>query len=137
MIRTVAQDPARRGPGGIVVLERPSGRRSLAVLVAALPSQAPCTGRPVQGALLIIGDPEQSASPLPAILAASLGLSPAEARLLSLLLQDLTLAEAADRLGLSLESQRVRLKRIFAKTGTNRQSELIGLALRLPAVRPE
>jgi PAS domain-containing protein len=63
MIHAVAQDPAKRGAGGVVVLERPSGKRPLSVLVTALP------GQPAHGAMLIIGDAEQSVSPLPETLA--------------------------------------------------------------------
>jgi DNA-binding CsgD family transcriptional regulator len=89
------------------------------------------------GAMLIVGDPETAVLPDAGTLAVTFGLSPTEAKLLSLLLADMSLIEASERLQLSVESQRVRLKRIFAKTGTNRQSELIGLALRLPALRHE
>ncbi|MEZ4217763.1 MAG: hypothetical protein R3E88_14865 [Myxococcota bacterium] len=53
------------------------------------------------------------------------GLTPAEARLAALLASDFTLDEAAEHLGLTVGTVRTRLKRLFEKTGTNRQASLV------------
>jgi len=64
--------------------------------------------------------------------AAALGtlfsLTPAEVRTLERLIAGDTLAEAAATLGVSITTVRTHLARIFDKTGTSRQAELIGLA---------
>lgn len=53
------------------------------------------------------------------------GLTPAEARLAHALLLGETLEQAAEKNGITLSSARTYLKRIFSKTNTNRQAELI------------
>ncbi|MET3612028.1 DNA-binding CsgD family transcriptional regulator/PAS domain-containing protein [Rhizobium aquaticum] len=57
-------------------------------------------------------------------------ITPAELRLCELLLENLTLSECADRLFITRETARHRLKQVFNKTGISRQAELIGLLLR-------
>jgi DNA-binding CsgD family transcriptional regulator len=59
------------------------------------------------------------------------GLTPAEVRLCSLLGENYTLKESGDLLGVTHETVRQRLKTVFQKTGTNRQSELMALLKRL------
>lgn len=59
------------------------------------------------------------------------GLTPAEIKMCEALLQDLTIAEVADRLQITLETARHRLKQIFHKTGTNRQAQLVALLMRV------
>jgi DNA-binding CsgD family transcriptional regulator len=59
-------------------------------------------------------------------------LTPAEARVADCLLDSLEVRETADHLGITFETCRFHLKRIFSKTGTRRQSELIKLMLSLP-----
>jgi len=64
-------------------------------------------------------------------LAAAFGLTPAEIRLCETLLQGHSLKDAADMLGVASETARHRLKTIFQKTDTHKQSELIALLGRL------
>ncbi len=59
-------------------------------------------------------------------------LTPTEARMADLLLQGLEMREAAERLRISLATARFHLKRVFVKTHTHRQSELMRLMLSLP-----
>ncbi len=54
-------------------------------------------------------------------------LTPAEMRLCEFLAEGLSLAEAADTLELTQGTVRVRLKRIFQKTDTHRQGQLVSL----------
>jgi DNA-binding CsgD family transcriptional regulator/PAS domain-containing protein len=65
---------------------------------------------------------------LPTTLAAAFGLTGAEARVLSALLEGLNLTETAERFQISVNTVRWHLKRLFEKTGTNRQADLIRLA---------
>lgn len=58
-------------------------------------------------------------------LSALYGLTPAEAKLASLLADGLTLENAANNLGRSIQTARSQLKSVFAKTQVSRQAELI------------
>jgi DNA-binding CsgD family transcriptional regulator len=62
------------------------------------------------------------------------GLTPAEARLAAALVRGFSLEEAAAELVISRNTARTHLKRVFAKTGTCRQGELISLLLSGPAL---
>lgn len=56
-------------------------------------------------------------------------LTPAEAKVAQALMEGLTVDEAATRLGLAPATIRTHMKRIFSKTGTSRQAELVLLLL--------
>jgi DNA-binding CsgD family transcriptional regulator len=63
----------------------------------------------------------------PSLLAAVFGLTPAEARLASIMATGVNPEQAAQRLLISRETARNQLKAVFAKTSTHRQSELVAL----------
>ena len=63
------------------------------------------------------------------------GLTLAEARLVEALLTGDTLQEYADRQGIRVNTARVYMKHVLAKTGTRRQAELIGEPMRNPVLR--
>ena len=63
---------------------------------------------------------------MPEMLAVLYGLTPAEAHLAAGLVSYRTLEQIAAERRLSRETLRTQLKQLFAKTGTNRQSELVG-----------
>jgi DNA-binding CsgD family transcriptional regulator len=83
-------------------------------------------------ALVLISDPSVSPKSRAAFMRMLYGLTPTESRLADLLLQGFEVREAADRLRTTLETARFHLKRVLAKTGTRRQSELMRLMLSLP-----
>jgi DNA-binding CsgD family transcriptional regulator len=64
------------------------------------------------------------------VLGAAFGLSVAEIKMCEALAENLTVAEAAERLHITRETARDRLKRIFQKTGTGRQAELMAFLMR-------
>ena len=64
-------------------------------------------------------------------LATAFGLTPAERRLCEVLLLGHSLKEAVDMMGIASETARHRLKVIFQKTDTHKQSQLIALLGRL------
>jgi DNA-binding CsgD family transcriptional regulator len=66
----------------------------------------------------------------PALLRSLFGLTGAESALVLLLVEGLTLDEAAARQGVSRHTARSQLRSIFAKTGVTRQTELLRLVLR-------
>lgn len=117
-----------RGPGGSVVLQR-RGRRPLAALVSQLPSPAvPRASSPA--VIVLVADGESGAEVSPALLQHLYGLTPAEARLACLLSTGMSLAEAAERSQVKVQTARTQLKQVFAKTDTHRQAELVSLLLR-------
>jgi DNA-binding CsgD family transcriptional regulator len=65
--------------------------------------------------------------PSPTLLAGLFDLTPAEARLASALSRGLALKDAAAGANITVKSGRTYLERIFAKTGTRQQSQLVAL----------
>jgi DNA-binding CsgD family transcriptional regulator/PAS domain-containing protein len=64
-------------------------------------------------------------------LRSAFALSPAEARLLSLLATGASLRQASEIVGVSYSTVMSQVKSCFQKTGTHRQAELVALAVRL------
>ena len=79
--------------------------------------------------LAIEHDPAQPADPL--LIKNLLGLSQGEARLAALIGAGKSPREAAEQMGITEESARTVLKRVFLKTNTGKQSELATLLSRL------
>ena len=105
--------PARRSDGEELVIHllplAPAG--AIAGAVAAIFVAPAVTPRP---------------APLAAI-AALFDLTPGEARVLELIGAGRTNAEIAVVLGVAISTVRTHLLRLFEKTGTHRQAELVGL----------
>ncbi|MBO0711733.1 MAG: helix-turn-helix transcriptional regulator [Acetobacteraceae bacterium] len=80
---------------------------------------------------VFLRDPDRHEGTERAELMASLGLTSREVSLAELLARDMSLAEAADALGITRESARTHLKHIFSKAGVRRQAELVNLIQRL------
>ncbi|WP_374352227.1 helix-turn-helix transcriptional regulator [Chitinimonas sp.] len=123
----LAQATGPKPRSGALALDHEEGGRHT-VLVAPLPPESPLAAdwrRPL--VLLMAHNPMLSdAQPLE-VLSALYGLSPAECRLASLLLEGCSPAEAADRLMVQVSTIRTQLKSMFWKTGTHRQGELVKL----------
>jgi DNA-binding CsgD family transcriptional regulator len=77
------------------------------------------------GLLLLLADGANASIPNADLLRLLFDLTPAEARLTRRLLEGHTLAEAAGMSGVAEGTARAQLKAVFAKTGINRQAELI------------
>jgi DNA-binding CsgD family transcriptional regulator/PAS domain-containing protein len=77
--------------------------------------------------VLLLTDLEQREKPNGTRLRQVFGLTLAEAKLAEQLVQGRTLGEASDHLQLSLETARTQLKSMFARTRTNRQTDLVRL----------
>jgi DNA-binding CsgD family transcriptional regulator len=80
-------------------------------------------------ACLFITDPERSPVPAAVHVQRVFGLSAAETRVAAALLDGESLDGLADRLCISRNTARTHLRRLFAKTGTARQSDLIRVLL--------
>lgn len=83
-------------------------------------------------AAVFLTDPQAANPPVEKWLEAAFTLSPAEARLAGKLALGLDLTAAALSLGITINTARSHLKRVFRKTNTSRQSELIRLLSNAP-----
>jgi DNA-binding CsgD family transcriptional regulator len=115
--------------GGAMALMRPSGKRTLNALVARLGSDAswPDVPESTRAALILISDTAPDALAAEDILISLYGLTPSEARIAGRLGRGDSLATVADSLGVLTSTARTHLHHAFAKTSTQRQSELARL----------
>ena len=79
---------------------------------------------------IVIVDPEQGLGLDSALLHELFSITPAEAKILARLVAGRSFDEIATETGIAIGTVRTHVKRIFAKTGTTRQGELISLILR-------
>lgn len=93
--------------------------------------------QPHAAAAVFISTPEEQGEA--DLLAKAFSLTSAEARVLEALVAGHTLGETAAHLGIALSTAKTHLDRIFAKTGTSRQTALIRLAMQItrPVLPPE
>jgi len=116
---------------GIVVPLKGETGRDLAAWVLPLDSglrRELAAGFAAQVAVFIreLGD----TSPFPAeLFVRRYSITPAESRVMMLLVQGMTISEAAEALGISPPTAKTHLARLFDKTGTSRQTELVRLAM--------
>jgi len=123
---------ARGGVGGAMAVERPSGRRPLAVLVDPLPDQSALASF-TRGALVRLVDPD-AATPPGAVerWQALWALTAAETRAAAALVaHEFDLRAAAQALGIAYPTIRTQLAALFAKTRTRSQPELMRLLTRI------
>jgi DNA-binding CsgD family transcriptional regulator len=112
-----------------VILSRPSDASLLVAVIRPLePLRGPDTQHAAR-AVIFVSDPGRHLRPSRERLHSLFGLSHAECGLVELLAAGHSLRAAAARLAITNESARTYLKRIFEKTGTRRQAELVALAL--------
>jgi DNA-binding CsgD family transcriptional regulator len=114
---------------GFVAISRPSGERSFAVMVTPLIAAA---GKSVASDAVVavfVADPSARFYAGPEALTELYQLTHSEAELVRLLASGLSLEEAADKRGVSLNTARSHLKHVFAKTETSRQGELVRLII--------
>ncbi|MBS0360114.1 MAG: helix-turn-helix transcriptional regulator, partial [Proteobacteria bacterium] len=122
--------PHELPPPSAAILHRPSGRRPLVVRVARL-YDAPSNPVVDARALVSIVDTSLQRPPTGQLLRDLFGLTPKEAELAVLLGAGHSLNTAAELSRITEAHARQRLKIVFQKTETTRQSELIALLLRL------
>lgn len=122
-------DAAGGASGGIVDVRRTSGHRPLSMSVwpISLPPtwQAPFAIR----AIVAVSDAEKATGTAGGRIRQLYGLTAAETRVAESLLDHERLADVAASLGISLATVRTLLQRVFDKTDTHRQTELVRLML--------
>ena len=121
-ITRAMEDGDQSGLENVILLPR-NGRLPIVAMAASLAGTATMD----VGALVILHDPERVATPAAGMLRRLFGLTEAEADISLGLLQGLTLSEQARLRGSSLNTVKTLLYRVFDKTGTRRQAELVRL----------
>jgi DNA-binding CsgD family transcriptional regulator len=124
---------ARKGEGSGGVLALPAGPEERVVaLVAPLKAVIDlfCFHRPA--AIVFIFGTERPSRLAAADIERVFGLTPAEARMVRVLLEEFSLNEYADKARVRVATVRTQLKQIFVKTGATSQSALMRLILADP-----
>jgi DNA-binding CsgD family transcriptional regulator len=134
LIAAAGDGDCERRAGGSMALATPARRTPLSVTVAPVRSDR---FEPVfrgHSILVCVTDLEAEVKLPEQTLRELFGLTPAEGRLALAIFEGLSPGEAATSFGVSPHTVRVQLGQVFAKTGTNRQSELVGLMMRAVGV---
>jgi DNA-binding CsgD family transcriptional regulator/GAF domain-containing protein len=116
-----------------MLVSRASAATPLSVLVAPLAKAASPFLEPRARAAVFISDPERCPDCAQGILKGLYGFTEAESRLAVCLMRGFSLEESSAHLGIALNTARTHLKRLFTKTSTNRQGELVHVLLESPA----
>lgn len=111
-------------------VSRPSSRTALPIVVTPVRCRGVPDGRPAIVAAVITKDTEQRGSVLVPDLAIAFGLTRGEKRLAELVAGGLGLKEAAETLGITRNTVRTHMKRVYAKTGVHSQADLVRLLSR-------
>ena len=106
------------------MIERPNSRCFVAEPLA--PAHSDRIGHAgAAGAILFIGDSEASRSPSAERMRVVYGLTPAEARLASVIVAGEGIASACRTLGISPNTAKYHLKAVFGKVGVSSQAQLV------------
>jgi DNA-binding CsgD family transcriptional regulator len=129
--------PADTTGGATIRLKRLNGRLDYHVVVLPLPRRCQPENAAGAVAVLFVTDPERGQSPVDFLCGDLYGLTVAEVRLVTSLLENNGLTAAATDLGLSRNTVHSQLASVFQKTGTRSQSQLLRLILGgIAPVRP-
>jgi DNA-binding CsgD family transcriptional regulator len=130
ILRDATQVEGERMPeGNVMAVSRPSGKRAFPLMTSPLMSARELSVLHDAVAVLYVSNLEGSREDHAEVLRRLYSLTRAETELVDLLCEGSTLDEAAQRRGVTTNTARSQLKQIFAKTGTNRQAELVRLTL--------
>jgi CheY-like chemotaxis protein len=119
--------------GGTLFLARETSPQPMQVLVTPLDERVDNYSQAMPIAIVFLFDPINNMESMIGTLRKLYRLTKAEARLAAALVQDPRLEQAAAAIHISISTARTHLKRIFQKTGTNRQSTLVHRIVTGPA----
>lgn len=128
VVQRANRDESTVATGGCVAVSRPSGRRPYLIRVIPL-SSGDSVGLVSPTALVVIVDPEHEPRPDLEVVRALYGLTKTEAAVAVRVLDGTGVGPIADELYLSVPTVRTHLQRVFQKTNTHRQAELVRLLL--------
>lgn len=109
---------------------RPSGRRALPIVVTPVQCRSSFDRSPAAAAAVITKDVEMGAAVMAPDFASEFNLTPGEARLAGLIADGLGIRDAAEALGITRNTARTHLKRIYAKCGVHSRADLVRLLSR-------
>jgi DNA-binding CsgD family transcriptional regulator len=115
--------------GNAFLCQRVSGKHPYVVHVT--PFVSPTHEAPARRALIVVVDPDSERQPPATLLRRLFGLTEAEAEVALLVVRGHGLRPISDELSVSLATVKTHLQRVFDKTGTHRQAEVVGLLLGL------
>jgi len=116
--------PVTSDHGGVLAIRRRSGKRPYGLLISGIRPPPGLFGGEDPSVIVFVAE-GRSRQPSGQQLAEAFGLTPAESRLLQVLLQGHGLTEAASRLGNSVNTAKTHLRALFDKLECSRQADLI------------
>ncbi len=125
--QTLEMPPGQLAVAEAISITRPSGRASLSLLIRPIPLSEGTEGPNRPTAAVFIRDPERNLSPSRELMQRLFHFTQAEAKLSLLLVDGLTLDEAAAQMAIRKNTARAHLRAIFSKTGVKRQTTLMRL----------
>ncbi len=116
-----------------ILVQRQHPNRPLALYVLPIPSSMSSENGFLTRAraIILVMNPTANGMPDPSLIRDVLGVTLGEARIAALVGSGLSPKDAAERLGITEETARSVLKRVFSKVGVSRQSELAAMMARL------
>lgn len=120
-------------PGGALCISRPSLKRPFNLLITPACNHKYLIPDNDAAAVVFVTDPEMQDLVIADVLRQLYHLTPAEATLGALLFEGKDLKGAAEALGVRMSTAKTHLQKVFDKTGTKRQAELVQMLLRSPA----
>ena len=139
LVARAAGSQQRSPVGGALLIDRPSGKRPFQVLISPLREGTCWAGMMWQAptVLVLIIDPEHKPPNVEGYLRTLFKLTRTEARVASAITSGARLASVAESLEILLSTARTHLHRIFEKTETRRQAELVKTVERIAVLRSE
>jgi DNA-binding CsgD family transcriptional regulator len=136
LVGEAAQTSAGKGTkaGGVISVATASGRQ-LSLLVSPFRSMSMGYGPAVPAAVVIFSDPHAETATPDKTLQTLFDLTPAQTRLVMALLAGQSLAEYARSAGISINTAKTQMRRVFAKTGYDRQVDLVRAVSANPIVK--
>jgi DNA-binding CsgD family transcriptional regulator len=116
-----------------ILIHRRGEQRPLTLYVLPIPAASKAVNAFLTHAraIVLVIDPKGGDPADPSLIRDVLGVTLGEAKIASLVAAGVAPRDAAEKLGISEETARTVLKRVFAKVGVSRQSELAALLTRL------
>lgn len=111
--------------GGFLNVSRPSGQEPYKVLITPAPEAMPFLERQGAAAAIYLLDPEKDVELNLRELQELFGLTFAESNVAASIVKGMDVNETAVALGVTRNTVRTHLKRVFEKSGTKRQSQLV------------
>ncbi|MBV8169295.1 MAG: hypothetical protein JO021_21050 [Alphaproteobacteria bacterium] len=138
LARLIRHAARRHGDGGLrsggeVVLRRRTGHPLVALVCPMQSAVLAVLEQPA--AIVFVSDPDATRVPPARLLAALWGLTPSEAQLTLALVGGVRVADYAEQHGVTLNTAKTHLKRVFNKSGHKRQTELLRELLGNPLLR--